>query len=622
MWRVARQKLGLEDEDPLKNWTPPSMPAAPAPPKPAAPSPTTAMAVVARSDDPVLSGIIKLEPEKTSQIGVRGLSYIKSIDDWKNIFYSGCDAGIYVPLSRWDHSQFYEREIGGVRIFSRHGSFVEGLAEFDFKFFGLNEWQINDMDEQQKSLLKAGFQTFANAKISRTQLNGAKAAVFSGTMNFDQVMDDYSKKFSNTAMLSNRVSHVLGLRGPSQTIDVGCSSSLITINMGERALQREQCTVSLSMGVCRLMNPMMYMVCCAGRMCSENGRSLTFNINGDGYLRGEAYGGAVLGWVPNDMNNLIYDAGSVTRQDGRTANISAPSGQAQQMLLRDAHTRVGITLHDLNATECQANGSQLGDPIEIGALAGVWKKNVPRKVPFILATGKTNKGHSEGASGITGFTKMCITMMKQRVAPLIHLRILNKLIEYDGLPMIFADENLLVPCDKDYFQMGVSAFGWGGSNCHLVGRKCLKIKKPEKKYDYDSPEEMERTLRMLEGMRGSRGSAPTQLAVAAAPVEDVAPPEAMEAAPAPAAAAVKKDLDPAWVANVVRETVRVSVGDLDDGFAMDSALMEQGMDSLSSLWFRQSLVKETGLNLPAALIFDHPTAASITDAIIEISKNS
>ena len=295
-------------------------------------------------------------------------------------------------------------------------------------------------------------------------------------MNYDEAMDAsglFGKPVYTTySMYSSRVSHVLGLRGPNQTIDVGCSSSLVAINSAELSLHREQASLALAMGVCQLLRPMMFVVCCQGKMCSEHGRSLSFNTNGDGYLRGEAFGGTVIGWVPDTQKSLIFVAGSVTRQDGRTASMTAPSGAAQQMLVRDAHDRAGITITDLNASECQANGSQLGDPIECGALAAIFKRNTDRD-PFVLATGKTNKGHSEGASGITGFLKMVLTMERQRIAPLIHLKILNAMIEFDGLPIIFATEVTQTPCYDDNYYMGVSAFGWGGTNAHLVGRKAI-----------------------------------------------------------------------------------------------------------------------------------------------------
>eukprot|EP00913_Durusdinium_trenchii_P011014 g10338.t1 len=340
---------------------------------------------------------------------VKGASYSHGLDGLRAVFSAGTNLSAPVPKSRWDHEQYYDPD-GRSGIYAKHAACIGLPQPIDAAFFGLEEEEASHMDPMQRSCLLEGFAAVRSAKMTRKGLLNSCCGVYVGSMNFDHAMSEaglYDR--GNVAMLSSRISHVLGLRGPSLFMDTGCSSSLVAADLAANHLRRGRASLTLALGVNHLLSPLMFHGRCAINLLSRVGHSAPFNATADGYVVGEGCGAIVLGRSGTPM--AIY-RGSHVMEDGRSAQLTAPSGPAQQELLRETWRRCRIASSELVASECQANGSLLGDPIEMGAIE---KVHGPRPDPFILMSGKCNKGHGEGVAGITTLLKILFLQERQQV---------------------------------------------------------------------------------------------------------------------------------------------------------------------------------------------------------------
>jgi 3-oxoacyl-(acyl-carrier-protein) synthase/enoyl-CoA hydratase/carnithine racemase/acyl carrier protein/thioredoxin reductase len=200
-------------------------------------------------------------------------------------------------------------------------------------------------------------------------------------------------------------------------------------------------------------------------MTSARGRSHTFDARADGYARGEACGGVALRRDDVGLGLL----GSAVRQDGRSASLTAPNGQAQQGLLVAALQDAGTTAAALGLSEAHGTGTELGDPIEAGSLIAAVLSN--RETPLAVGGVKANIGHAEPAAGMTGLLKLALGLRSGEAAPNAQLRVLNPFL---GGTLRVAG---FLPVQLAEAMVGsvgsVSSFGYSGTIVHAVLRRSM-----------------------------------------------------------------------------------------------------------------------------------------------------
>lgn len=617
VWRIARQKLGMHDEDPTpedyeslwaqavgevakksKYLAKPSGPSQK--PKPV----TTRPPVVPPRRAVDLASTI--ERSQRGDLSVKGQSYVEGIDHLRGIFHNGYDAATAIPLTRWDGEAYYEPDAPDWKrtaIYTKHGVFTDLPDPVDYAFFGITAADAKRMDPQQRSCLKQGYRAFVSAKLTRHVLRGSMTGVYAGSMNFDFLMDLTGiLDRGSQAMLSNRIGCALGLSGPSIYIDTGCSSSLVTADMAATHVRRGKCTTGLALGVCALLSPQMYISRCLGSLLSRKGRSASFDNSSDGYVVGEGCGGLVVGWTESLQDKTPIWVASETMQDGRSAQLTAPSGPAQGELLRNTMRRARISPAEIAATECQCNGSHLGDPIELGSLEKFHRGGNRENNALMLVAGKTAKGHGEGNAGMTVLMKTVLLLEDHVLPPVLHFKSLNPHIDVEGMPFCFIGETSLLPY-TDSFHVAGSAFGWGGVNAHFVWRsdqQRQQVTYAQPQYALPFPS----AVQMPAPLPSSAPEAGGGAAASAAPAQEVV--------------AAKQGLDMGFVRSMIMETAL----EVNDGEAleMDTSLMESGIDSLAAITFRNELQKKSGLMLKGTLMFDYPTMGAIADHIVELSN--
>ncbi len=393
----------------------------------------------------------------------------------------GVDAVSEIPTDRWDINSFFDPDPAAPgKMYSRWGGFLNHVDQFDPHFFGISPREAACIDPQQRLLMEVTWEALERAGQAPDRLAGSRTGVFigiSGSDYFQLQMDDparidaYAGTGTALSIAANRLSYLLDLRGPSIAVDTACSSSLVAVHLACQSLRSGECSMAIAGGVNIILSPEWNIAFSRARMMAAGGRCKTFDASADGYVRGE--GGAVLvlkrlsDAIANDDQVLAIVRGSAVNQDGRSNGLTAPNGLAQQEVIRAALEQAGVTADQLSYIEAHGTGTPLGDPIEIEALTAVLAQS-PTDEPCYLGSVKTNIGHLEAAAGMAGLIKVVQAIQHQELPPHLHLSQLNPYIS-------LADTRLVIPTERQSWPTGarpriagISSFGFGGTNAHIV----------------------------------------------------------------------------------------------------------------------------------------------------------
>ncbi|WP_028981302.1 SDR family NAD(P)-dependent oxidoreductase [Sporocytophaga myxococcoides] len=435
--------------------------------------------------------------KKTEPIAIVGLSgrypEAYNIEEyWQNLS-NGKDCIIEVPKERWDWKEYYteDRSKGG-HHYSKWGGFIEGVDEFDPRFFNISPREAALIDPQERLFLQhswmamedAGY-TRASLQISEEQDLPGQVGVYVGVMYGEyQLFGAQASALGNRmgigtsyASIANRVSYILNLHGPSMTVDTMCSSSLTAIHLACQDLNQGRTNLAIAGGVNVSIHPNKYLVISAGQFISSDGHCQSFGEGGDGYIPGEGVGVVVLKRLSEAIKdgNHIYGVikGSTLNHGGKTNGYSVPNPQAQASMISRAMTDANVNARQISYIEAHGTGTKLGDPIEIAALSQAFQKQTNDTGFCLIGSAKSNIGHCESAAGIAGLTKVLLQMKHKQIVPSLHSKVLNPYIDFAKTPFIVNQKlkNWEQPVIDGKLQpriAGLSSFGAGGSNAHLI----------------------------------------------------------------------------------------------------------------------------------------------------------
>ncbi len=388
----------------------------------------------------------------------------------------GVDAIGPVPTDRWPLDTWYDPDPHAPgKMNSREGGFIGSVDTFDPEFFGISPREAVRMDPQQRILLEVTHRALEDANLSRSTLAGSSTGVFVGIYQSDYTfrqladlsrLDAYTTSGMSHAIAANRVSYVYDLRGPSVAVDTACSSSLVATHLALRALRSGECDRAIVGGVNLMLSPIPGVTIAKWGMLAPDGRCKTFDARADGFVRGEGCAVLVLEREDRALSGgrrpYARMLGSATNQDGRTHVLTAPSGAAQSDVIRAALADANVASRDVGYVECHGTGTALGDPIEVEALANVI--DAPR---CVLGAVKTNIGHLEAASGVAGLLKAVLTMQRRQIPRNLHFTRANPHIDFDATRFVLPEQTIDWP-EGPHRVAGVSGFGFGGANAHVV----------------------------------------------------------------------------------------------------------------------------------------------------------
>jgi acyl transferase domain-containing protein/acyl-CoA synthetase (AMP-forming)/AMP-acid ligase II/acyl carrier protein/SAM-dependent methyltransferase len=417
--------------------------------------------------------------------GCRFPGDVDSLESFWTLLCEGRDAITRVPPGRWDADALYnpDPESAGT-IVTRSGGFVAGLDRFDAEFFGISPREAASLDPQQRMVLEVAWEALEHAGIPPRRLEGSATGVFVGIAISDYYqtlvarglsqIDAYTATGNAHSMAAGRLSHMLGLRGPSLAIDTACSSSLVAVHAACQSLRNSECDLALAGGVNALLSPAPTVFFSRARMLSPSGRCMTFDASADGYVRGEGCGLVVLKRLDDARRDgdtiLAVIRGSAVNHDGRSSGLTVPNGLSQQAVITRALARAGVSGADVGYVETHGTGTPLGDPIEAFALDSALRSgdDGAEDLPVYIGSVKTNFGHLEAAAGAAGLIKTALAVHHGLIPPHLHLTRPSPQIPWDRLRLRVATEMNQWPPENRPRTAGVSAFSFCGTNVHVI----------------------------------------------------------------------------------------------------------------------------------------------------------
>ncbi|MFT5083576.1 MAG: acyl transferase domain-containing protein/tryptophanase/acyl carrier protein, partial [Lentisphaeria bacterium] len=400
-----------------------------------------------------------------------------------------------VPGARWNWKDYYGDAINNPsKTNSKWGGFIDDVDAFDPAFFNLSVTEAEVMDPQHRLFLQEAWRCIEDAGYAPSSLSGAKVAVYVGMQfqEYQALMQRHSGSMTAHmatgnahSILPNRVSYLLNLRGPSEAIDTACSSSLVAIHRAVNSLLSGEVDAAIAGGVSLALSPETFVLTSQMGAFSADGQCKTFDKSANGYVKGEGVGAVYLKRmsVAKKDGDQIYAVikSSAVNHGGKSQSLTAPNSDAQAELLVDAYRKAEVDPRSIDFIETHGTGTELGDPIEVQGLKRAFDilfKDRPISdagdAKIALGAVKTNTGHLEPAAGMAGLFKILLSMKHGLIPKNINFTEQNPFIELDDSPFYILNQvkNWPVRIDRHGEKIprraGLSSFGFGGVNAHLV----------------------------------------------------------------------------------------------------------------------------------------------------------
>ncbi len=397
---------------------------------------------------------------------------------------SGRDGISDLPEGRWSEFENDPAVWESIRNANTKGGYLGDVKGFDAEFFAMSPREVEMVDPQQRLALELTWEALEHAHIPPSELKGGSVGVFIGSSASDYMLlavgdpsaaHPYALTGTSTAVIANRVSYFYDFHGPSVTLDTACSSSLVAVHQAVRALRNGEADVALAGGVNMLLAPAGTLGFDELGVMAPDGRIKAFSADADGMIRAEGGGLVVLKRLEDAERDgddiLAVIAGSAVNQDGRSNGLAAPNPEAQVDVLRRAYRDAQILPSGVDYIEAHGTGTVLGDPIEADALGRVVGRSREDDKPVLLGSAKTNFGHLESAAGAAGLIKVVLAMQNDRLPPTLNYTAPNPYIPFDSAHLKVIPEGATWPRYTGRAVAGVSGFGFGGTNAHVVVRE-------------------------------------------------------------------------------------------------------------------------------------------------------
>jgi amino acid adenylation domain-containing protein len=363
-----------------------------------------------------------------------------------------------------------------------HGAFLDGIDLFDPSFFRLSLHEARRMDPQQRLLLEVAWEACERAGYSPRELGQKRIGVFVGASFNDYPrlldaagagLDPHVGAGNALSMLANRVSYLLGLRGPSLTVDTACSSSLVALHLAAQSLAVGDADMALVGGVALMVTPHNAIIWGRNGMLSPDGRCKTFDAGANGYVPGEGVVALLVKPLARALGDgdriLALVRGTAVNHDGGAKiGLTAPSPAGQRDAILASWKAAGIDPQTLSYIEAHGTGTPLGDPIEVRALCEAFGHHTRSRAFCALGSVKTLIGHTGPAAGLAGVLSAALSLEHQTIPMSRNFVSPNPAIDFERTPFYVNDQPRPWAAGGTARRAGVSAFGFGGANAHLV----------------------------------------------------------------------------------------------------------------------------------------------------------
>jgi acyl transferase domain-containing protein/acyl carrier protein len=468
------------------------------------------------------------------------------------------------------------------------GFLNDTATRFDHQYFGIPPAEAHTMDPQQILALELTEMLWRDAGIDPETLDRKRVGVYLGVWN-QEYQGDRSSVFyptgTNPSIIASRISYHYDLRGPSWVSNTACSSSLVAIHYALRDIESGRIDYAIAGGVNMLIDEVFTKNMSSSGFLSKDNRCKVFDNSANGYVRGEGGGLVLLANKSLADKYYVELVGSAVNQNGRRSQLlTAPDPSAQEELIEEACDDAGIRPQDIAYLECHGTGTKIGDPIEISAIKNTVAKD--RKDPVYVGSVKSNIGHLESAAGIAGVIKSIAILSHGLIPPNLHFHHANEFIGFESQNIRVVAENTAI---EPSACIGISSFGFGGTNAHIIVRGVETSVRKEIKpvaipFDRERGASLSQYLRLLEP-EASSANADLQLLQTKEEISEKI--------------FTREDIVQ-LVENLFAQLT--SIQEIDP----DIELTDQGLDSLSGTELIAQLEKTLNVELDPDILFDFP----------------
>lgn len=376
---------------------------------------------------------------------------------------------------------------------------IEGPDLFDAPFFGYSPVQVEMMDPQIRLLHEYAWKALEDAGCVSTEYHG-KIGLFTGSSSNFQWIQRFAKSLdgsmselfeigslNDTYTVSTRIAHKLNLKGPAITLQTACSTSLVALHLACQSILNGESDVALAGGVSILHPVTSGYIYQENMVKSPDGHCRAFDQAANGTVGGDGVGFVVLkslsqALADGDQIHAVVKGSAINNDGDQKIGYNAPSVQGQMQVIQEAITMANINPETINYVETHGTGTALGDPIEIDALTKAFQTNKRRFCR--IGSVKTNIGHLDAAAGIAGLIKTVLSLKNKHYVPSLHFKQANPNIDFENSPFFVNDQ--LTPWEKNSTprRAGISSFGMGGTNAHVILEEAPSCKRKENPRSY------------------------------------------------------------------------------------------------------------------------------------------
>ena len=369
---------------------------------------------------------------------------------------------------------------------------VEDADKFDAAFFDIYPKEAELIDPQQRIFLECCWHAFEDAGYDPLLYKGA-TAIFAGcsfnsyfaqhvlgdraaTAKYAdgyQVSNFISTLGSNFEFLPTRVAYKLNLKGPAYSMNCGCSTSLVAVGQACLSLQNYQCDMALAGGVSITFPQKRGYLYEPGGMVSPDGHCRAFDEAAAGTVFGDGAAVVLLKRLADaiadgDQIYAVIKGFGINNDGAAKVGFTAPGVDGQARAIAMAHAAAGVDAESISYIEAHGTGTPLGDPIEIAALTQTFRRSTAQRQFCAIGTAKTNVGHLDVAAGVTGLIKTAMSLRHRMLPATLHFQRPNPRLNLEQSPFYVNAKLTEWQRGTTPLRAGVSAFGVGGTNAHLV----------------------------------------------------------------------------------------------------------------------------------------------------------
>ena len=365
------------------------------------------------------------------------------------------------------------------------GSVLEETDYFDAPFFGYSPREAESLDPQQRMFLETAWHALEDAGYEPETYPGA-IGVYAGCA-ISTYLDHLHSNPAFLALfgylqvyignekdyLATRVSYKLNLKGPSFNVQTACSTSLLAVAVASDALLSRQCDMALAGGVCVRVPQKAGYYFEPGGIFSPDGHCRVFDERAQGVVFGNGAGVVVLkrlsdALADGDTIDAVVRGWAVNNDGSAKASYTAPGLEGQADVITRAQRRAGVEPGSIGYVEAHGTGTLLGDPIEIAALTQAFRAKTKKKSFCAIGSVKSNVGHLDPAAGVASLVKTVLALQHKEIPASLNCETPNPRIDFANSPFYVNTRLSEWKAKKQPRRAGVSGFGIGGTNVHLV----------------------------------------------------------------------------------------------------------------------------------------------------------